>query len=182
MMSDRLIEELIVEKAQTFIGQREKPGNMGFKVKWFDKLMRSVGFRDTHAWCVYFTELVWREAYKDNDERKLESIKALFTGGAVRTFRRFKKDPHYTVTDTPTTGGLLFWQLYKNGKATSMGHAAICSRSSGSHLIHSIDGNTNSKGGREGVEVAAKTRTNNMGEKHGLVYLGCVLAPGIEGT
>jgi len=181
-MGSRLIDDLIVEKAEEFIGQKEKPGNMGFRVKWFDKLMRSVGFRDTHAWCVYFAELVWVETYRENDDRKLPSFKALFTGGAVRTFRRFKKDPRYTVVDTPTKGGVLFWQTWKNGKPTSMGHAAICSRSSGTHMIHSIDGNTNSAGGREGVEVAPKSRRNNKGEKRGLIYLGCVLAPGIERT
>lgn len=171
---ESLIEELIVEKAESFIGKKEKPGNMGFKDSVFDKLMRSIGFKDTHAWCAYFCELVWTEFYSENDDRKLEDLKRLFSGGAVRTFRRFKEDPNWETGTTPRRGSIAIWQSYRNGKKHWSGHAAICTSSGIDGYINSIDGNTNSNGSREGVEVASRTRVNNLGEKKGLVLIGFI--------
>lgn len=178
---DTLISEIIVEKAESFIGKEEKPGNMGFKDSKFDRLMRWVGFRDTHAWCVYFCELVWTLAYKECDERKLPDLKRLFTGGAVRTFRRFKADPNFETGDVPRKGAIAFYQQYRNNKPTTMGHAAICTRSGLTYNVHTIDGNTNDNGSREGVKVAEKARRYNIDQTSGLVLLGFVYAPGIEG-
>jgi hypothetical protein len=183
-MEGTLIQELIVEKAMEFIGQEENAGNMGFKSKWFDRLMRSVGFVDTHAWCVYFAELVWTKTYEENDARKLPALKKLFTGGAVRTFRRFKADDRFQISTQPIQGSLVFWQKYKNGKPTTQGHCAICTKTTFAvtGLVYSIDGNTNDNGSREGIKVAEKSRNWNMGSKSGLVLLGFVVPPGIEGT
>lgn len=177
-----LVEELIIEQADKYVGQHEKPGNMGFKVKWFDKLMRSVGFKDSHPWCVYLCELVWREFYKENDPRKLSDIERLFTGGAVRTFKRFQKDPNWETGTIPRRGAIAFWQMYENGKATTRGHAAVCTISGVSDKVYTIDGNTNDNGSREGIKVAYKSRRNNFGEKKGLVLIGFVYPQGIEGT
>ena len=176
-----LVEQLIVEEAQQYIGQQEIKGNMGFKNSWFDKLMRSVGFRDTHAWCVYFCELVWHGMYKKYDERKLSDIKRIFTGGAVRTFRRFKEDQEWETSLMPKKGAIAIWQKWRNGKPTQYGHAAIVVDFSVNEIM-TIDGNTDAKGGREGIEVAEKVRKINYGETKGLVLKGFIYPQGIEGT
>lgn len=166
--------ELIAEKAREFIGQQEIKGNMGFKNSWFDKLMRSIGFRDTHAWCVYFCELVWTEFYKENDPRKLKDLEDIFTAGAVRTLRRFKEHPRWEVSDKAELGDIAIFQYYKRGKATQNGHAAIVTGGSSEVLFETIEGNTNNKGGREGYIVAKKIRSSNNKPTNGLRVIGFV--------
>jgi len=168
-----LVASMIAKQARQYIGYREKPGNRGFLRAAFQEAMYAVGWRDTHPWCVYFCELVWTEFYTKNDDRKLPDIKRLFTGGAVRTWKRFVKDPNWTTSYEPVVGGVLIFQTYKNGKPQTTGHAAI-STSSSSENLKSIDGNTNDKGGREGYIVAVKYRPHNQGKQNGLIYLGCI--------
>jgi len=178
-MSESLVGVLIAEEAERYIGQQEKKGNMGFKSKSFDKLMRSIGFTDTHAWCAYFCELVWTQFYFKNDHRKLADCKRLFTAGAVRTYRKFSKDPNWETSQSPVLGAVAIWQKYKHGKATQWGHAAIVVGFTDTHIT-TIDGNTNDKGGREGYIVAKKSRLRNPKDGHGLVLKGFILPNSIE--
>lgn len=169
----------IISYAVDSIGQEEIKGNQGFKDPEFDKDMRELGrFQDGWAWCVCFCEMVWKKAFKDfNVERDLYNEMAkLVTAGAVRTWRNFLKADGWTVSQTPTVGAIAIWQKYKNGKATTQGHAAIVKGSTQTHVI-TIDGNTNASGGREGYHVAEKKRRMNFGEKSGLVLLGFIHPP-----
>ena len=52
----------IKQIAESYIGQKEKRGNMGFIDEAFDKKMRGVGFYDGAPWCGFFAMLVWKEA------------------------------------------------------------------------------------------------------------------------
>ena len=58
-----LLNTSIKEIAQSFIGQQEKPGNMGFVEAEFEERMIATGFQLGQSWCAYFSELVWRLAY-----------------------------------------------------------------------------------------------------------------------
>jgi hypothetical protein len=94
------------------------------------------------------------------------------TAGTVRTFRHFK-DLGWTSKE-PVLGAIAIWQKWKDGKATSSGHAAIVERWTDTHVI-TIDGNTNDKGGREGYIVAdGKKRSLNFDARKGLVLLGFI--------
>lgn len=182
-MGNTLIGEIIAEEAAKHEGEQEIKGNMGFKNSRFDRLMRSVGFRDGHAWCVYFCELVYKRAYEESDPRKLPLIKSLFTAGAVRTFRRFKESDEWETGSIPRVGAVAIWQKYnRSGKATSYGHAAIVIKNSAPYAFRTMEGNTNDKGGREGYIVAEKIRRINFDDTRGLVLLGFIYPKGIEGS
>lgn len=161
----------IVSYAYEYIGQEEVKGNMGFKDPLFDAKMDSVGMVDGYAWCCLFTELCWVEAYREFDPETLPLLKEEFTAGTVRTFRHFKS-LGWTRKEAEA-GDIVIWQSYKNGKAKTSGHAAIVTKVVGD-TIHTIEGNTNDNGGREGYIVAEKVRPIDFKNNNGLRMLGFI--------
>jgi len=159
--------------AKEFVGKKEVPGNQGFEDKDFDALIRHfTTFKNGHAWCVYFCWLCWQLAYDDFSE-DFSTAKAEFSGGAVRTYRHFKSIGW--TSKEPKVGSIAIWQKYKDGVATSQGHAAIIEYWNES-FIFTVDGNTNDKGGREGYIVADdKKRSRSFKpRKNGLVLKGFI--------
>lgn len=157
------------EVATKYIGQTEKPGNMGFNDSEFESKMKAVGFQPTHAWCAYFTELVFKEAYPE----KAKELDKLFSASAVQTFRNFK-NALYPVSNVPKKGNLVIWQTQKNGVPQATGHAGIVGPVKDNWIFESIEGNTNDGGGREGYIVARRTRKHIADVKDGLKVLGFV--------
>jgi hypothetical protein len=155
--------ERIVEIASKYIGQREKPGNMGFINPDFDAKMRSVGFADTHAWCAYFAELVWREAGQDTSH---------FSASAFRTYLNYQ-DAGRKGSEIAVPGALAVWRSVKSGKPGWTGHIGIVAEAS-AESFKCIEGNTNKAGGREGIEVAMKTRTYQWKAINGLQLVGFI--------
>lgn len=141
------------EVALKYIGQTEKPGNMGFTQREFEIKMEKVGFQKKHAWCSYFAELVFKEA----SPHKAAELDKLFSASAVQTFHNFKA-AGYAVFDKPFVDALVIWQTQKNGQPQWTGHAGICVDVIDDTLFRSVEGNTNDKGGREGYIVALKKR------------------------
>ena len=166
------VEGAIYSYATDSVGQEEIPGNKGFKDSVFDAWIRlHTSFANGHAWCVYFCWACWRQSYLDFGH-DVELLDEEFSGGAVRTFRHFKKLGW--TSEIPRKGSIAIWQKYKNGSATQQGHAAIVEDWDNSY-IYTIDGNTNDKGGREGYIVAdGKRRAYNFRTKKGLVLLGFI--------
>jgi len=163
----------VISYANDFVGQEEKPGNNGFKGAKFDALIRKyTSFANGHAWCVYFCWLCWALSYEDFNE-DFELANDEFSGGAVRTFRHFKKLGW--TSDEPEVGSIAIWQKYRKGAPTSSGHAAIVSGWDERYLI-TIDGNTNDKGGREGYIVAdnKKRKISLKPRYNGLILLGFI--------
>lgn len=147
----------IVEIARKYVGQKEKPGNMGFYDPEFDKKMVNItGFRKTEAWCVYFAELVLKEAYP----QKLKLIDKYISPSSQATFNNYKaaKDGPQ-IFDKPVIGALVIWQKMKDGKGTIYGHAGIVTEVISPTTFKSVEGNTNADGGSEGDSVQEKTRT-----------------------
>ena len=161
----------IVSYADEYIGKQEIKGNMGFKDPEFEEKMKSVGFQDGYAWCCLFAELCWVEEYRDfNKDSSI--INEEFSAGTVRTFRHFKSLGW--TSKTPEVGDVVIWQTHKDGRAKTTGHAAIVVNILTNGYIETIEGNTNSKGGREGIEVAKKKRKIDFDNNNGLRILGFI--------
>jgi hypothetical protein len=157
------------EIALKYIGQTEKPGNMGFNDAEFEAKMKDVGFKQTHAWCAYFCELVFKEAIPE----RFNEFDRLFSASAVQTFKNFR-DAAYPIGPAAQLDTLVIWQNYKDGKAHWTGHAGIVSKVKSTWEFESVEGNTNSQGGREGFEVAVKDRKVLAEVTNGLKVLGFI--------
>ena len=158
---------MIAEIAKKYIGQTEKPNNMGFNNAEFEKKMKAVGFAPSQSWCAYFTELVWKEAMPN----LVAELDKLFSASATQTLKNFQA-AGYTISKTPQLGALAVWQYGSSWK----GHIGIVSQLRSETMFMAIEGNTNDKGGREGYIVAERARMLNA--KHtesGLNLLGFII-------
>ncbi len=158
------IADRIVKVAKSYIGQQEIKGNKGFKDEEFEEKMREVGFQTSHAWCSYFAELVWTEAYFDNPDM-LKLIKKQFSGSSFRTLQRFTELG--MDSKDAQIGSVVIWRRKKDGKYTTQGHVGIVTEVHDNYFV-SVEGNTNSAGSREGEVVAEKKRDYSWSRNKGL--------------
>lgn len=164
--------ERIVKIATSYIGQREITGNQGWRDKAFEAKMKATGWLPGHAWCAYFTELVWIEAYKGTDHAK--RFTALFAPSATATYDNFCGSQFYVTGTRPKPGALAVWRQGTGWK----GHIGIVEAIVDRQTFTSIEGNTNASGAREGVAVARKRRKvvlNGLGP--GLNLIGFIYPP-----
>ena len=174
-MIGKTINEEIVLIANKYIGQEEIRGNKGFKDIEFNRLMDAVGHEKGQAWCAYFAELVWKEAYQNWDATLFSRLDKLFSASAVTTFRNFHKTKDFTTPRKPSPGCLAIWQKYKDGKAHWSGHIGVVDTVNKNISFTCIEGNTNEDGGREGYMVGKKNRIIDFEEKqNALVLIGFV--------
>lgn len=157
--------------ANLFNGIKEHGNNQGWQDVFFDELnmsfedlMKTVGWETTHAWCAYFSELVWKLAYAKIDTTMVDKLDKLFSANAVQTYHNFEKS-EFECSKIAVDGSVLIYQVYKNGNPTTSGHAAIVINSNDGIVIDTIEGNTNAKGSREGDQVANKTRIISFDKK-----------------
>lgn len=163
------------EVARKYLGQTEKPGNAGFTDVYFEKKMQEVGFVMGHAWCAYFAELVFIEAFPDRDVE----LSKLFSGSTIQTFKNFR-DAAYPIGNAPAINHLVIWQRYVNGAPTPTGHAGIVSEVKSSWEFKSIEGNTNDAKGREGYIVAEHDRKVLAKVENGLKVMGFIQINGLQ--
>ncbi len=147
-----MIAEKIRQTALAYVGKTETAGNSGFADPAFQKEMQRVGWQKGMAWCSFFAELAYAEAYK-GDPAKSAAVTKLFSGSAVQTFTNFK-NAGYRTDAVPNVGDLAVWR-YGNGW---QGHIGIVVSVDGKGGFQSVEGNTNDAGGREGIMVAVKRR------------------------
>ena len=151
------IQKLIVNVANSYLGQQEIRGNRGFIDEVFEQKMRTVGWDTGQAWCAYFAELVWKEAYAHHNSFRIKDLNELFSGSAVRTYANFRKSNLFSAENIPVPGALVIWQKYNGEEPDWRGHIGIVvSEPDIDGKYWAIEGNTNSAGGREGIEVAKK--------------------------
>lgn len=166
--------EKIVAAATSYIGQKEIAGNKGFQNASFQKKMVDCGWQINQSWCAYFTELVWKDAF-GTKHTLYKTLDRLFSPSATATFANFKGHPtNFQTGLKPKAGALAVWR-YGNGW---QGHIGVVIEVRADGSFKTIEGNTNSEGGREGIEVAVKTR--KVGEPFkakGLNLIGFVYAP-----
>jgi hypothetical protein len=167
-----LIHQRIVEVAESFIGMQEIPGNMGFKDDKFAQLMEDTGWQKGQAWCAYFAELVWKISYNGIPDM-VTLLDKLFAAGAVKTFNNFKSDGSFVIDKNPNPGSVVIWQTWKNNQPHWTGHAGIVTNVINNNEIITIEGNTNSQGGREGIEVAEK-KLHNYNYRGNMVLKGFI--------
>lgn len=157
----------IADVAKRYIGIKEKPNNSGFYDADFQKAMEDIGWKKGYSWCVYFAKLVWSKSLQNQVVRA--AAMKLINGNSQSTLRNFIADKSgmFTVSDTATPGAIVIFQNYVAGKPQTTGHAGIVT-SAGADYFETIEGNTNSNGGREGIEVAKKKRGYNRAVINGL--------------
>ena len=185
------IQRLVVEECLKWEGQKEIEGNQGFRDMEFQHKMEQMGWEKGQAWCAYFAELIWKEAYRNFDSDIIPKLNELFHAGAVRTFNNFSSSREFEDGLVPDFGSLIVWQKYVLDKgrlkADWRGHIGVVLdpvlppidrilyvKNKQPYTIFCMEGNTNSKGGREGIEVARKKRTVDFSIKTGLVLKGFV--------
>lgn len=166
-----MISDKIIETAKKYIGKREIPNNQGFLDSTFQKKMQDVGWLKGHAWCSYFCELVWKEAYQD-DKKIVAEINKLFSASATATYKNFELAGGWVLSSKPAPGALAVWRQGVDWR----GHIGIVTEVVDKNTFKSIEGNTNEQGGREGIEVARKVRLLNQPFKpKGLNVVGFIL-------
>ena len=168
-----MINETIVKVASNYIGKKEISGNKGFIDPKFEEEMVKVGWSKGQAWCAYFGELVWRQAYKESGIKIDDELNRLFSASAVTTLSNFHLKSKFITSKIPVKGALAVWQHISNGVKGWQGHIGIVSDFTDS-VITTIDGNTNTHGGREGIEVGQIKRRMNFGATNGLVLQGFI--------
>lgn len=142
-----------VEVAKKYLGMKENPGNKFDDSTILGQALHKAGQKDGEAWCAYFCEAVFCEAYPDRNTE----LRQLFSASAVQTFKNFKEASHL-INELPMSGNLVVWQKYKEGKETWQGHIAIIDSVNNDGSFYTIEGNTNSEGSREGDSVQRKLR------------------------
>ena len=167
------VGDKIVEVANGYLGQKEVSGNMGFEDQVFGERMKAVGWEKTQAWCAYFAELVWKDAYREFKPELLKDLDKLFSATAVGCWANFNKDKRFKCDRIPQPGDVVIWQSYDNGKPDWRGHAGIVTVSYSDWFV-SIEGNTNSTMEREGIEVAKQKRRMLFNVKDGLRLKGFI--------
>jgi len=168
----------IVRIAKSYIGQQEIRGNLGFKNPDFHVKMLEVGFKRGHAWCAYFTELVYKEAFLLWVPNSFDFLDTLFSASTQLTWNNFRRsgpDYGFEISDIPQPGALAVWRSKKH---PTQGHIAICETGViPGPRFKTVEGNTNDKGGREGYIVAPKTRKHDFAKRYSLNLLGFVYYP-----
>jgi hypothetical protein len=153
--------DIVRSLTSKYNNEKEIPNNKGFYDKKFQAKMQNMGWKRGEAWCSYYSELIWTEAYEQYNPALLEYIKKLFSGSTQATYNNFRnegKEYGFKISNLPILGSVVIWQYTSN---TSLGHAAILlDYDSSKNRLYTSEGNTTDNGSREGDTVATKIRTN----------------------
>lgn len=158
------------EAAKRYLGEKELPNNVFNDSTEMGKKLRSAGQKDGDPWCALFVEV----CLKDSDPNNFNLYDKLCSASAVQTFKNFS-GAKFKILLVPEPDTVVIFQQYKDGVAQWQGHAGIVSEVlDGGRAYRSIEGNTNASGGREGIEVAEKTRSVNYSTTNGLRLVGFI--------
>jgi hypothetical protein len=160
----------LVEAARRYIGQKELTGNVFKDDTELGKKLHAAGQVDGNAWCALFGEV----CLKDSDPSNFKVYDKLCSASAVQTFTNFVAAGFKELL-IPEVGTIVVWQRYVKGKKQWQGHLGIVSEKlENGRSFKSIEGNTNSAGGREGIEVAELFHYVNYSTQTGLRLLGFI--------
>lgn len=131
-----------IEIAIAELGKAEEPkgSNWGTHVQ---KYLKSVGITFPASWCMAFVYWCVKSAHPNPEERGLKP-----TGGVMD---QWNSRPALRVS-TPQPGDIFIMDFGKG-----LGHTGFVEKVEGPN-IHTIEGNTNDEGSREGYEVARRVR------------------------
>jgi len=158
------------EVAKKYLGEKELAGNVFNDSTELGKKLHAAGQKDGDPWCALFVEACLKEC----DPNNFAVYDKLCSASAVQTFKNFA-GAKFKVVLVPEPDTIVIFQQYKDGVAQWQGHAGIVSEAlEGGRQYKSIEGNTNASGGREGIEVAEKTRSVNYSVTNGLRLVGFI--------
>jgi hypothetical protein len=138
-----------IEVAITQLGKEEVPrgSNWGPSVQAY---LKSVGITFPASWCMAFVYWTFNEAAK-----QLGVTNPLVkTGGVLNHWNSASKA--VKVVANPQAGDIFIMDF-----GTGLGHTGIVERVEGDEL-HTIEGNTNDTGSREGYEVCGRIRKTSQ--------------------
>lgn len=137
------LNEEAIKVAISQLGVRETTGNNdGVQV---EKYLRSIGLGKGYSWCMAFIYWCVSEAAVKCGVKYNPLVK---TGGVLKQWQT-------TVckrTKTPTANSIFIMDYGKG-----LGHTGFVERVEGD-IIHTIEGNTNNDGSREGIGVFRRSR------------------------
>lgn len=138
------LQQKALEIAVTQLGNEEAPrgSNWGEPVKTY---LASVGIAFPASWCMAFVYWCFGQAAKEMGIK----TPLLKTGGVLKAWQ---KAPMTAKVKEPQPGDI-FIQDHGHG----LGHTGIIEGIDGDH-VHTIEGNTNDTGSREGYEVCRRLR------------------------
>lgn len=142
------LQERALQIAITQLGEQEKPlgSNWGEPVKTY---LHSVGIDFPAAWCYALQYWCF-----DKAATELNVANPLVkTGGVLAAWN--KADHKYRVVGEPQPGDIFIMDL-----GHGLGHCGTVEVVE-KDVVHTVDGNTNNNGSREGVEVERKIRNRN---------------------
>lgn len=139
------LSEKALEIAITQIGVQENPkhDNTGTMV---NEYLKSVGLNPGYSWCMALMYWCFKEAA---NKMGLVSMMAK-TGGVLDQWN--KRKVQYGVI-SPKPGDIFIMDFGKG-----LGHTGIVEKVEG-NTIHTIEGNSNDEGSRDGYEVCRRKRT-----------------------
>lgn len=174
------INDLIVNTARKYIGVTEIKQNQGWVEKDFQRRMEQVGWYPGMAWCMLYAELVWSEAYFEAGHSDVVvRVSQGFSAGVTETWNKVRRQKLFKVGNKPVKGAIAVWQQFNNGVADWRGHSGIVLSHNDSDF-QSIEGNTNTKGSRDGDTVAIKKRGYSFLNTSGLVLQGFIYPEVVE--
>lgn len=126
------------------IGVEENPRGSNWGVD-IQKYLLSVGINFPASWCMAFVYWCVREACKTTNT----TVKLYRSGGVLKTWVNTQESMKVKV---PMQGDIFIMDFGKG-----LGHTGFVEGVDGDS-IHTIEGNTNDTGSREGYEVCRRTR------------------------
>lgn len=177
--TEETLQEAVRKYAFDSLEQKEIKGNQGFQDSVFDAEMRRYSdFQDGYPWCICHSQYCWNKAFEKFkvDPSIVKSFNKLCTAGVTRSWRHFTGSKEWITSTVPKEGAIAFFQMYKDGKPQTEGHAGITDAFN-YKFLNLFEGNTDSEGGREGIEVAEKKRRKDFHVENGLRLLGFLYLP-----
>jgi len=140
--------------------------NVGFVDRSFEQMMRKIGWKSSEAWCAYYVKLVFMNLF--SFDRKWLEIN--LTGSAVGNYDTIKKlnkkgDNRYIAF---TKDKLQVGDVFCLG-VVGEGHTGIILQvlNEEKNFCLTIEGNTSSKGSREGDQIKKLERILTFGRRSG---------------
>jgi len=155
--------------ALKYEGVKEVGSNSGFDDATLQSKLADVGWKKGEAWCAYYVRMVYLAKYPAHEAE----LKQLVSPSVPVLYNNFVNDKsgNWIVSQTPREGALVVWLGYTNGKADGRGHVGIVTRFNREYLF-TIEGNTSTEGGGEGVN--RKQRGYDWNLQNGLRLMGFI--------
>ena len=156
------LSDKVLQIAAGQVGQKENPlgSNWGHPVQDY---LASVGIHFPASWCMAFLYWCAEEAVKElvpagaaTSIPGLQSYNPLVhTGGVLAQWKQILPRFRVPAGGAPQAGDIFIMDL-----GNGLGHTGIVESVGADGSLHTIEGNTNDTGSREGIEVARKIRHN----------------------